>query len=823
MRKHSIFSLLLTSVLSAAAFAESLVYEGKSGPGVGKHIVFLAGDHEYRSEETLPALARILAVHHGFKCTVLFTVDPETGEIDPAADNLPGTEALESADLAVAFLRFKNLPAAQMQPIIDYLDRAGPVVGLRTATHAFKIPTDSPFARYDFVYEGEDYPRGFGRQVLGESWSGHYGKNHVMCTRLDIVPAAKSHPILRGVAKPWAQSGGYWTEPMEDSTVLAMAQPLERMTPDSPVAEDKSPCPGVWVRQYVGKDGRKGRVFTTTHGASEDIVDLDFRRMMINACFWACGMQDQIAASMNVDFVGAYQPSTFQFAGHRRGVKPSDLADLNTPIMSTTKPIMLPPPKNGKLKFKANIDSLRQYRCPEWFRDAKFGIYLHWGPYSVVERGEWYARKLYEEGGEDYEYHVKTYGHPSEFGYKDFIPMWKAENFDPDELLALFKRAGAKYFTPCAVHHDNFDLWDSKHHRWNAVKMGPEKDLIRMWKAATEKAGLRFGVTTHLSRSYSWLNVANQADTEGPKKEVSYDGASPEGKGLYPPKHDDTHPRAALNPPKAWRSLWSRRIKQLINDYQPDHLYFDCSVPFRGDDAGKTGMQVIAHHYNSNPDAVMCIKARPWQGLYAPGIATLDYERGKASHILEEPWQTDDSIGSWGYNKHKPYTTADTQTDKLIDIVSKNGNLLLNIPIRADGTLDETATGILEDMGKWLAVNGEGIYGTRPWYIFGEGKTNEIPHFVVESPFTSNDIRYTTKGEYLYAFVLDWPGKRQPHVEMALLSPGNQRIGEIKSVELLGHDGEIRWTAHPDGLRVYFPDSKPCDFAYCFKIHLPNK
>ena len=478
----------------------------------------------------------------------------------------------------------------------------------------------------------------------------------------------------------------------------------------------------------------------------------------------------------------------------------------------------------GEEPFEPTIKSLQAYECPEWFRDAKFGIYLHWGAYSVVERGEWYARKLYEEGSEEYEYHLEHYGHPSEFGYKDFIPLWKAEKFDPDALVALFKRAGAKYFTPCAVHHDNFDLWNSKHHEWNAVNMGPKKDIIGLWRDATRKAGLRFGVTTHLSRSYSWLNVANQADTEGPKKGVPYDGAQGKAKGLYPPNAGQTtHPRAPLDAPKAWRDLWARRVKQLIEDYEPDHLYFDCAVPFRGEDAGRTGMDVIAHFYNHRPDGVMCVKGRPWQGLFAEGMTTLDYERGKASHILAEPWQTDDSIGSWGYDSRKPYTSADAQTDKLIDIVSKNGNLLLNIPIRADGTLDETATNLLEEMGDWLRVNGEGIYGTRPWYVFGEGKVNEIPKFVVESPYTWRDVRYTTRGEYLYAYVLAWPPKNRPHVELALLAPGNQRLGSIQSVEMLGHDGDLKWQHHPDGLRVTFPNEKPCDFAYGLKIHLTKK
>jgi len=205
----------------------------------------------------------------------------------------------------------------------------------------------------------------------------------------------------------------------------------------------------------------------------------------------------------------------------------------------------------SSLAFELTVESLGNYRCPEWFRDAKFGIYLHWGPYSVAEMGEWYARKLYLEGGKEYEYHLKHYGHPSEFGYKDFVPMWKAENFDPDKLVALFKRAGARYSCPCAAHHDNFDLWNSRHHEWNAVKKGPGKDLIKMWRDAALKQGLRFGVTTHLSRSYSWLNVANGADTKGPHKGIPYDGADPRGRGLYPPRHDDTHQRALITLPKS--------------------------------------------------------------------------------------------------------------------------------------------------------------------------------------------------------------------------------------------------------------------------------
>jgi alpha-L-fucosidase len=448
-------------------------------------------------------------------------------------------------------------------------------------------------------------------------------------------------------------------------------------------------------------------------------------------------------------------------------------------------------------KFEGTVESLRQYECPDWFRDAKFGIYMHWGAYSVAEKGEWYARNLYIEGHKDYKHHLETYGHPSEHGYADFIPQW-----------------------------NNFDLWDSKYHEWNAVKKGPKKDLIGMFREATLKAGLKFGVTTHLSRSYSWLNVANQSDKKGPKKGpkagVPYDGAQGKAPGLYPVNDgQSTHPRAPFDAPQEWRDLWAKRVKQLIDDYQPDHLYFDCAVPFRGSDEGKAGMDVISHFYNKRPEGVMCIKERPWQGLYADGIATLDYERGKASHILSEPWQTDDSIGSWGYNVDTPYTTADAVVDKLIDIVSKNGNMLLNIPIRADGTLDETATKLLEDVGAWFDVNGEGIYGTRPWYLYGEGKT-EMPHKTIESPMTYKDIRYTTKDGYLYAFILDWPVKRGKlqDVIFPFVVTMSEQIDSINSVELLGHDGPVEWEAHGDGLTVKFPEEKPCEFAYCLKIDI---
>lgn len=330
-------SLILIPLANPVA-AEHLQYQGEAGPGQGKKIVLISGDHEYRSEETLPALGRILAKHLGFHCTVLFNVDPDTGEIVPGNNNLPGTDALQDADLMVIFTRFQNLPEEQMQPIMDYLDRGGPVIGLRTATHAFNIPAESEFAGYSYNYKGEDYFKGFGRQVLGETWVSHYGDNHKMSTRLDLVPEAKQHPVLCGVKQPWVQAGGYWTDPMPDSTILALAQPLQGMKPDSPPAKDKAPCPGAWVREYPSKSGNKGRVFTTTYGASEDILNDDFRRMLINACLWTMGLENDIRADQDITFVGPYHPVTFSFGGYRRGVKPLDLAGWDSPIMNPDKP-----------------------------------------------------------------------------------------------------------------------------------------------------------------------------------------------------------------------------------------------------------------------------------------------------------------------------------------------------------------------------------------------------------------------------------------------------------------------------------------------------
>ena len=339
---RSIIYLLLVCIaglfqsLNAAA---PLVYEGENGPGKGKHLVFIASDHEYRSEETLPALARILAKHHGFKCSVVFGVNAK-GEIQPGANNVPGIEELDKADLMVIFTRFQNWPADQMKHFVAYLDRAGPIVGLRTATHGFnKIPKDSPYVKYNNGYGGADYKDGFGRQVLGEKWAGHYGGNHRSSTRLDIVPEQAKHPILRGVKNMWAQCGGYNANPLKPYTTLAMAQPLKGMSPDSPDDETRKPVPGAWTRHYMGKDGKtRGRVFTSTYGASNDIESEGYRRLLINACFWVVGMEKDIKVDSNVNFVGPFNGTWSRGKGRRKsGTKPSDLAGWDSPIVPLQK------------------------------------------------------------------------------------------------------------------------------------------------------------------------------------------------------------------------------------------------------------------------------------------------------------------------------------------------------------------------------------------------------------------------------------------------------------------------------------------------------
>lgn len=353
----SLVGLFNTGSLNAA----ELVYQGTEGPGKGKHIVFLAGDHEYRSEETLPALARILAKHHGFKCTVLFNIDQASGEIVAGNSNMPGLEALKTADLAVVFLRFQNFPAEQMKHFDDYIKRGGPVVGLRTATHGFKIKSDEPYSQYSFDSKSKDFELGFGHQILGQTWVGHYGKNHAQSTRITITDGKGSHPILSGVKEIWVQAGGYVGKPI-DGEILTIAQPLNGMTPDSPADETKPPMPSEWTRTYTSSTGKTGRVFTSLYGTPEDILNDGYRRMLVNGCFWALGLEEAIRPDAKIAFVGPFKPNTFGNGSHARGIKPEAYAGYKSPIPANNSTKATPPKakkRNPRSKTKAATAELK--------------------------------------------------------------------------------------------------------------------------------------------------------------------------------------------------------------------------------------------------------------------------------------------------------------------------------------------------------------------------------------------------------------------------------------------------------------------------------
>lgn len=318
---------------SVAVRASSIVYEGGPGPGQGKHIVFLASDHEYRAEEICPALARILAKRLGFTCTVVFGVDAN-GHIEAGSSKIAGLEALEKADLFVIVARFLNPPEDQMAHIVAYLERGGPVVGLRTSSHAFKIPAASKYAKYDYKSKVEGYENGFGHQVLGNTWVGHYGTNHKQGTRITTVPEQRGHVILTGVGgTAFCHAGAYVGKAGPDFTVLTTSQPLVSMEPDAAPDTTKPPMPSTWTRHYAAKDGSRHRVFHSTQGASEDILDQNYRRLILNGILWAVGMEKEIKPDLDISFVGPYQPRNFSFNGEAKGVKPEDLAGFDSPIM----------------------------------------------------------------------------------------------------------------------------------------------------------------------------------------------------------------------------------------------------------------------------------------------------------------------------------------------------------------------------------------------------------------------------------------------------------------------------------------------------------
>ena len=469
--------------------------------------------------------------------------------------------------------------------------------------------------------------------------------------------------------------------------------------------------------------------------------------------------------------------------------------------------------------FESTWGSLKQYQCPDWFRDAKFGMWAHWGPQSVPMAGDWYARNMYIEGNPQYDHHCRTYGHPSEFGYKDIVQLWKAENWEPEKLIDLYKSAGAKYFVSMAIHHDNFDLWSSTHHAWNATKIGPKRDVVGEWAKAARAAGLRFGVSEHLERTYSWFNTNKGADTSGPYAGVPYDGNDSSMVDFYIEKHDDTSMCYPDNPGDVWPQHWKSRILDLIDQYQPDLLYTDGGVPF-----GEVGREMIAHLYNNSVqqrgqlDTVYAVKnPRRHEGNhgdYVDGFATLDVERGVVEGIAEEPWQTDTCLGGWFYDSLRPYKTPETVIHMLADIVSKNGCLLLNATQRPDGTLDEQSEWTVKEIGKWIEVNGKAIYETRPWKQFGEGPTAFATSTKAESEarqFTGEDFRFTAKDDTLYAIAMGKPS-RGGWLIRSLESE------KVSTASVLGTK-YTNWRNTPEGLWVESPTKWPCEHAWGIEIH----
>ncbi len=465
-------------------------------------------------------------------------------------------------------------------------------------------------------------------------------------------------------------------------------------------------------------------------------------------------------------------------------------------------------------QYAGTMASLTNYTCPDWFRDAKFGIWAHWGPQAVPMEGDWYARKMYEQGSPDYQDHLARYGHPSTNGWKDIIPLWKAEKWEPEKLMALYKKAGAKYFVSMGTHHDNFFLWNSPLHQWNAVNYGPHRDVVADWQKAAKKNGLPFGVSEHLGASFTWFQDAHKADKTGPLAGVPYDGANSNNWGLYhfPAEPGDTG-WYSKNP--RWQQQWFNEVKELVDNYHPDLLYSDGGVAF----GNEVGLSQIANLYNDSLKqhhgkltAIYNCK-QPSDGRWVQ-----DYERGVNGEINPHPWQTDTSIGDWFYNRHWKYQPLSWTVHMLVDITSKNGNLLLNVVLRPDGSLDPEVETMLHELADWTAINGEAIYGTRPWLVYGEGSVKAKGGAFKENfAYSAKDIRFTTKGKTLYAIALGWPAENKVVIR-SLAKTDDAAVNKIKRVELLGYQGKLKFTQTVEGLTVELPDKKISAVTCALKI-----
>ena len=497
---------------------------------------------------------------------------------------------------------------------------------------------------------------------------------------------------------------------------------------------------------------------------------------------------------------------------------------------------------------------------PEWFRDSKFGIWAHWGPQCQPEWGDWYARLLYMQGRQPwlppetaYDHHIKHYGHPSRTGFIDVIGQWKAEAWQPEDLIARYAKAGARYFFAMASHHDNFDNFASKHHEWNSTRVGPKRDILGGWEPVVRRTGLKFGISNHSSHAWHWYQLAYGYDSEGPMRGRRYDayrlrkrhgrgtfwdGLDPQelytGPYYVPPdgiasdqammdwhdKRDGQWLEAAPPFNVEFVRKWLRRQNQIIDDYRPDLMYFDDT----GLPLGQAGLEAAAYYYNQaigwsgDPDVV--VFGKKLDGLQRRAIVE-DVERGFLDEIRDVPWQTDTCIGNWHYSRRiyeeNSYKTPKQVIQRLADVVSKNGNLLLNIPVRGNGTIDEKEAAIVDDIAAWTARNGEAIFGTRPWLKFGEGPTRPPQGMLNEDqakPFTSSDMRFTRKGAALYTICMEWP-----QGESAITSLGARALPEavIEKVELVGGPA-LQFRRDSDALHLSLPPPQRGAFTPAIRI-----
>lgn len=491
-----------------------------------------------------------------------------------------------------------------------------------------------------------------------------------------------------------------------------------------------------------------------------------------------------------------------------------------------------------KAPFHASWESLAAYRTPEWFRDAKFGIFLHWGVYSVPAFGnEWYSRNMYVPGNAAYEHHVATYGPQTKFGYKDFIPMFKAERFDPNAWVDLFVKAGARYVVPVGEHCDGFAMYNSDITPWNAARMGPHRDIVGELATATRARGLRFGVSSHTAEHWWWYgrgrSFPSDVRDQGSETALLYGPAAPmnlpgpDGVTVDTKEPDPDHLESWLAPNRAFLENWLALSTEIVDKYHPDFMYFDWWI---GQPAMKPDLQKFAAYYydRSAEHGQQPVLTYKEESMPA-NVATLDIERGKLDTLRLLPWQTDTSVSihSWGYAEHDEYRTAKSLIAQLVDTVSKNGNLLLNVGPKADGTIPAEARDVLLEMGNWLRINGESIYGSRPFAVFGEGPTKAPKDSTKKNKdiqsYTPQDIRYTVSkaGNVLYATALGWPSNGM--LTLHTLYKGNPYLpASICSVKLLGTDKDIAFRQQADGTQLTLPavvsSELPADIAWVFAI-----